>query len=97
MQYFQPFYPTLHPLPNTPTPSPSLPNYPSPSTLYPFPMPLDTWFPLAIYYDDLPDAAQHKASLLKAVLDLEQACQERRNFPEMAWTGDLHGVERIHT
>ncbi|MEO1403418.1 MAG: TIGR02466 family protein [Cyanobacteria bacterium J06635_1] len=60
-------------------------------------MPLDTWFPLAIYYDDLPNAPQHKTHLLQAALNLEQACQERRNFPDMAWTGDLHGVERIHT
>ncbi|NEP18869.1 MAG: hypothetical protein F6J97_18545, partial [Leptolyngbya sp. SIO4C1] len=59
-------------------------------------MPIDTWFPLAIYYEDLPEADQHRAALLEAVLQLEQAGQARRAFPEMAWTGDLHGVEQVH-
>lgn len=59
-------------------------------------MPIDTWFPLAIYYEDLPDAPQHRAALLAAVLQLEESITERRNFPEMAWTGDLHGVHSLH-
>jgi len=59
-------------------------------------MPIDTWFPLAIYYEDLPEASQHKATLLTAILQLEKAVTERRNFPEMAWTGDLHGVHHVH-
>ncbi|WP_310482686.1 TIGR02466 family protein [Chamaesiphon sp. VAR_48_metabat_403] len=60
-------------------------------------MPIETLFPLAIYYDDLPDAAKHQQTLLAEVLQLEQSGAERRNYPEMAWTGDLHGVEQIHT
>jgi len=60
-------------------------------------MPIDTWFPLAVYYVDLSAAAQQQETLVKAVLQLEQAGYEPRNFPEMAWTGDLHGVEQIHT
>ena len=60
-------------------------------------MPIDTWFPLAIYYEDLPAAAHHKQSLIEAVLQLEQEGHAPRNYPEMAWTGDLHGVEKIHT
>jgi len=59
-------------------------------------MPIDTWFPLAIYYEDLPNAAQHQPALLTAILQLEAAVKERRNFPEMAWTGDLHGVHQVH-
>jgi len=59
-------------------------------------MPVDTWFPLAIYYEDLPDASHHREGLIEAVLALEKAGYEPRNFPEMAWTGDLHGVEQIH-
>jgi uncharacterized protein (TIGR02466 family) len=59
-------------------------------------MPIQTWFPLAIYYEDLPDAHKHQQSLADAVLRLEQAGDEHRNYPEMAWTGDLHGVEQIH-
>jgi len=60
-------------------------------------MPIDTWFPLAIYYADLPAAAQHQDSLLTAILQLEATVAERRNFPEMAWTGDLHGIHQVHT
>ncbi len=60
-------------------------------------MPIETWFPLAIYYEDLTDAPQHHQSLVTAVLELEQNSAERRNYPDMAWTGDLHGVEQIHT
>ena len=60
-------------------------------------MPIDTWFPLAVYYEDLPDADQHKQSLIDTVLQLEKEGHTPRNYPEMAWTGDLHGVEQIHT
>ena len=60
-------------------------------------MPIETLFPLAIYYEDLPDAAKHQQTLLDAVLQLEREGGERRNYPEMAWTGDLHGVAQIHT
>ncbi len=60
-------------------------------------MPIDTWFPLAIYCEDLPDAPQHREALIHAVLALEEQGYAARNFPEMAWTGDLHGVEQIHT
>ncbi|MEO1590633.1 MAG: TIGR02466 family protein [Cyanobacteria bacterium J06632_22] len=59
-------------------------------------MPLDTWFPLGIYYEDLAEAADHKETLLTAVHQLKAAAQVARNFPDMAWTGDLHGVEQIH-
>jgi uncharacterized protein (TIGR02466 family) len=60
-------------------------------------MPVDTWFPLAVYWADLPDAPQHQPALVEAILALEAQGSAPRNFPEMAWTGDLHGVERIHT
>ena len=59
-------------------------------------MPVDTWFPLAVYYEDLPDAIAHKKQLMTAALQLEKDGYERRAFPEMAWTGDLHGAEQIH-
>ncbi|WP_204138355.1 TIGR02466 family protein [Halomicronema sp. CCY15110] len=59
-------------------------------------MPVDSWFPLAIYYEDLPDAAIQNPALLAAILALEASVQERRNFPEMAWTGDLHGIHQVH-
>jgi uncharacterized protein (TIGR02466 family) len=59
-------------------------------------MPIDTWFPLAIYFEDLPEAPQHQKALLTAILELEASVTERRNFPEMAWTGDLHGIHTLH-
>ncbi len=58
-------------------------------------MPIETWFPLAIYFDDLADAPQHRQALLEAVLQLERDGEDRRAYPEMSWTGDLHGVEQI--
>jgi len=60
-------------------------------------MPIETWFPLAIYYEDLPDASEHRQPLIKAVLDLEQEGNEPQNYTQMAWTGDIHGVNQIHT
>lgn len=59
-------------------------------------MPIDTWFPLAIYYADLPEAPQQKLALRQAVLALEASGFEKRNYEGRAWTGDIHGVERIH-
>jgi uncharacterized protein (TIGR02466 family) len=60
-------------------------------------MPLETWFPLAIYTEDLLDAPQHRQPLLEAVMQLEQAGGDRRAYDDRAWTGDLHGIEQIHT
>jgi uncharacterized protein (TIGR02466 family) len=65
-------------------------------TLSNIPMPIETWFPLAIYYEDLADAPDHREALLATVLELEKTGEERRAYPEMAWTGDLHGVQQIH-
>jgi uncharacterized protein (TIGR02466 family) len=59
-------------------------------------VPLETWFPLAIYTEVLTDAAQHRQDLLDAVLQLEQSAHDRHNYPDMAWTGDIHGVAQIH-
>jgi uncharacterized protein (TIGR02466 family) len=59
-------------------------------------MAIETWFPLAIYAEDLPDAAAHQATMLDAILALEASGYERRAYLDMAWTGDLHGVQQIH-
>lgn len=58
-------------------------------------MPIDTWFPLAIYYEDLFQAEKHKDRLLKAVEELRSEVGKRTS-KEAAWTGDLHGAECIH-
>jgi uncharacterized protein (TIGR02466 family) len=57
---------------------------------------LETWFPLAIYTETLADAVQHRQALLDAVLQLEQTGYDRRNYSDMAWTGDIHGIAQIH-
>lgn len=59
-------------------------------------MPVEPWFPLAIYYEDLYEAEQHQPELVAAVLELEAQGSERRAYEGMAWTGDLHGVQAIH-
>lgn len=59
-------------------------------------MALDIWFPLAIYYEDLPDAAQHNPGLAKRIKDLYAAAAERRTNATSSWTGDVHNVDRLH-
>lgn len=59
-------------------------------------MPIEPWFPLAIYYADVANSAAKKESLVSAILELEQKGHERRIDSEIAWTGDFHGVGRIH-
>jgi uncharacterized protein (TIGR02466 family) len=59
-------------------------------------MPIEAWFPLAIYYEDLDNADEHQEHLLATVLELELAGEQRRAYPDRAWTGDLHGVQQIH-
>ncbi|ELS05082.1 hypothetical protein Xen7305DRAFT_00048210 [Xenococcus sp. PCC 7305] len=58
-------------------------------------MPIEPWFPLAVYYADVEDAAAQKESLVSAILKLEKKGHKRRVDSETAWTGDFHGVGRI--
>ena len=55
-------------------------------------MPIEPWFPLAVYYADIDNAAAHKESLVSTILELEKKGYERRIDSETAWTGDFHGV-----
>jgi uncharacterized protein (TIGR02466 family) len=59
-------------------------------------MALDVWFPLAIYYEDLPDSAQHNAALVARIKELFSASGERRTSTTTSWTGDVHNVDRLH-
>lgn len=59
-------------------------------------MPIDTWFPLAIYYEDLAGSAAHKDALVEAVHRLREGGREKRTPEQAAWTGDVHAVEKIH-
>ena len=58
-------------------------------------MPVDVWFPLAIYYADLPGAAEHKERLQSAIQASHKA-SPRRHHPDAAWTGDIHSVATAH-
>lgn len=59
-------------------------------------MPIETWFPLAIYYADLEGAAEQQDELLAAALALRQDNENGKRSPDAAWTGDVHGVQRLH-
>ena len=59
-------------------------------------MPIEPWFPLAVYYADIEDAAAKKESLVSTILELEKKGHQRRVKSHSAWTGDFHGVGRIH-
>jgi uncharacterized protein (TIGR02466 family) len=59
-------------------------------------MAIDAWFPLAIYYEDLADSAQHNPALLERIKDLCSASGERRTAATASWTGDVHNVDRLH-
>ena len=58
-------------------------------------MPIEPWFPLAMYYTDIEGADVHKESLVSSILELEQQGTARRIDEKTAWTGDFHGVGRI--
>ena len=60
-------------------------------------MPIEPWFPLAIYYTDLEGAVDRKESLVSAILKLEEQGKERRVDEKTAWTGDFHGVGQIQS
>ena len=60
-------------------------------------MPIDYWFPLAIYYTDLENAQTENQRLKKTILELEELSGvERKNTRSTAWTGDVHGFGQIH-
>lgn len=60
-------------------------------------MPIEPWFPLAIYYADLEDATEHRDSLVSSILKLEEENGYKRRIADnIAWTGDFHGVGAIH-
>lgn len=57
-------------------------------------MPVDLWFPLAVYYEDLADAAAHHEAYVRHVYDaLDRSASDATSA---AWTGDVHGADRLH-
>lgn len=60
-------------------------------------MPIDVWFPLAIYYTDLPECGDYKESLVGVIREALAESGQKRTSANSAWTGDVHGVDQIHT
>lgn len=59
-------------------------------------MAIDAWFPLAIYYEDLPEHERYKAAYIARILDLRSDCGEKRTSESASWTGDVHRADQIH-
>lgn len=59
-------------------------------------MSLDVWFPLAIYYVDLPEGEQRNPALIEQIAALQETAAKRRTLPTASWTGDVHNVDRLH-
>ena len=59
-------------------------------------MPIDTWFPLGIYYADLDESSAYKASFVNRIKDLKQTSTINRTTEEYSWTGDVHKIDMIH-
>ena len=58
-------------------------------------MPIETWFPLAIYYADLDDTEEQNKQIKEHVLNLRKNA-DARNPDHASWTGDIHGLGRVH-
>ncbi|WJY16471.1 TIGR02466 family protein [Pectobacteriaceae bacterium CE90] len=59
-------------------------------------MAIDAWFPLAIYYEDLPEHGQYKAVYIERIKQLRAGSGEKRTAETASWTGDVHKVDGIH-
>ena len=58
-------------------------------------MAIDLWFPLAIYYEDLPDSASHNVVLRERIEELHRLSGEQTTSENSSWTGDVHDVDRL--
>lgn len=60
-------------------------------------MPLETWFPLAVYYEDLEGAKEQNIKMKDYVLNFQEKKTKKSHVSKKyAWTGDVHGFGRIH-
>ncbi len=59
-------------------------------------MAIDVWFPLAIYYTDLPEQEQYQACQLERIHQLHDNAGKKRTHDTASWTGDVHKVDAIH-
>lgn len=60
-------------------------------------MPVDTWFPLGIYYTDLDESVLYKDIFVKRIKALRQSSGKSRTNEEYSWTGDIHKVDMLHS
>ncbi|MFD0917549.1 2OG-Fe(II) oxygenase family protein [Pseudahrensia aquimaris] len=59
-------------------------------------MPMQEWFPLGLFVEELEGFAQHKQAMVDHIYALREASGEKRSSKRSSWTGDVHGVDAIH-
>lgn len=59
-------------------------------------MPVDIWFPLAIYFADLAESAGHNVRMKNWIQSSFGAAGPKRTSESSAWTGDIHRVDQLH-
>lgn len=59
-------------------------------------MSVDYWFPLALYYEDLEGAPQHRDEFVRAIYEARRPHAENASAANAAWTGDVSGHDRVH-
>lgn len=59
-------------------------------------MPIDAWFPLAIYRTKLEEGDQYKDAFLKRIWALRETRPQKRTDNSSSWTGDVHGIDMVH-
>jgi uncharacterized protein (TIGR02466 family) len=59
-------------------------------------MAIDVWFPLAIYYADLPEQAEYKSAHLERIYQLHESSGKHLTSKTASWTGDVHKVDQVH-
>lgn len=60
-------------------------------------MAIDIWFPLAIYYEDIENSADHKNSMLDKIYSLKSKVVTKRTNDHSSWTGDVHDIDQLHS
>lgn len=59
-------------------------------------MSIDVWFPLAVFYEDLPGAGEQNPDLARYIRQLRDGAEPCRTNDSSSWTGDIHNVDKLH-
>jgi 5-oxoprolinase (ATP-hydrolysing) subunit B len=59
-------------------------------------MAIDIWFPLAIYYEDIKHAEDHKKTMLDKIYTFRDKTVTKRTNDTSSWTGDIHDIDQLH-